>query len=554
MKKCISTWVAMLVLLMTMQPISAMTVFDVTLPPSDDMAAVTYSIQMMKLAPQLAASDVTYESDEQVLVATLRQAMKERRGTVVLYCAVPGNMNLRSYSASLMEQAMQETGDGSEGDYLRWQTGNWSWGGGAMSDGDTLKLMITYRLSYYTTATQEQEVTQRVNRIIESFDFDTNTTDYQKVCTVYEYIAEHMTYDYDHLSNTNYYLQYTAYAALVNGTSVCQGYANLLYRMLNDCGVPCRIITGIAGGGNHAWNLVKVGDKWYNVDLTWDDAYEDEDREMRPYFLRGSETFANNHNRNSEYVGTFDSVYPTSVDDYVPTPCDLVGHNFKGEIKDNDNDTHSYKCTRCDVYGNPVNHTYSTCTDCKDGVNHQKTCACSHTLMEVHNWNAGTVIKAATCTETGIKNYSCTECDATKTETIKTAAHTLVKTEAKAATCTEVGNNAYYTCKCCGKFFSDAEGTNVIANNSWVKNALGHDFKGKMGVCAICGYIDPQVYDLNGDSEVTAADLTKLLRHVAKIAPIEDKMLLNRLDYSDNGEIDAADVTILAQYLASLTA
>lgn len=48
--------------------------------------------------------------------------------------------------------------------------------------------------------------------------------------------------------------------------------------------------------------------------------------------------------------------------------------------------------------------------------------------------------------------------------------HTLIKTNAVAATCTVPGNIAYWICTDpdCGKYFSDANGKNEIAENSWV--------------------------------------------------------------------------------------
>ncbi len=52
--------------------------------------------------------------------------------------------------------------------------------------------------------------------------------------------------------------------------------------------------------------------------------------------------------------------------------------------------------------------------------------------------------------------------------------HPVTKTEAVEATCTAEGSSEYYTCSICGKYFSDAEGTNEIEESSWVIQALGH--------------------------------------------------------------------------------
>ena len=56
-----------------------------------------------------------------------------------------------------------------------------------------------------------------------------------------------------------------------------------------------------------------------------------------------------------------------------------------------------------------------------------------------------------------------------------TEEHNLTAHPAVAATCTTAGNTAYWSCDMCGGFFSDAEGTLPIEENSWVIEALGHD-------------------------------------------------------------------------------
>ena len=61
----------------------------------------------------------------------------------------------------------------------------------------------------------------------------------------------------------------------------------------------------------------------------------------------------------------------------------------------------------------------------------------------------------------------------TARETIAALGHDLVKTEAVAPTSEEPGNTEYWTCTACGKYFSDAEGKNEIAKDSWIIPATG---------------------------------------------------------------------------------
>lgn len=54
--------------------------------------------------------------------------------------------------------------------------------------------------------------------------------------------------------------------------------------------------------------------------------------------------------------------------------------------------------------------------------------------------------------------------------------HTVNKVEAVLATCEINGNTEYYKCTDCDKYFSDANATTEIEENSWVIDAIGHDY------------------------------------------------------------------------------
>ena len=110
-------------------------------------------------------------------------------------------------------------------------------------------------------------------------------------------------------------LKYTAYAALMHGTAVCQGYAVLFYRLMRELDVPVRVITGQSNGVNHAWNIVAINGKYYNMDSTWDSNYGS-NIEYYQYFMRSPYTFPT-HDRNYEYTtGSFHAMYPMSSTDF----------------------------------------------------------------------------------------------------------------------------------------------------------------------------------------------------------------------------------------------
>lgn len=84
----------------------------------------------------------------------------------------------------------------------------------------------------------------------------------------------------------------SAYSALVDGKSVCAGYARAYQYLMQRTGIPCFYCTGYAGT-DHAWNIVGLDDGYYNVDVTWDDT----EGGQYDYFNKTDEAYADTHVR-----------------------------------------------------------------------------------------------------------------------------------------------------------------------------------------------------------------------------------------------------------------
>ena len=74
-----------------------------------------------------------------------------------------------------------------------------------------------------------------------------------------------------------------------------------------------------------------------------------------------------------------------------------------------------------------------------------------------HRWNDGEITTAPTCTEKGVKTYTCTVCNTTKTEAIDATGHTPVEVSEVPATCTKSGTTAGFKCDVCGATISGLE-------------------------------------------------------------------------------------------------
>ena len=247
----------------------------------------------------------------------MRQPMVNREETIVVYYQTANYAS--SQHKDIFNAAVAHTGNPDEGDALRWVYAGYSVRiGRSVRDGISY-VTYTYTMTYYTTAEQEAELEVAMDALLATVD--PNGTDYERFCTVYDYICENIVYDYDTLQDNDYKLKYTAYAAMINGTAVCQGYAVLLYQLALELGIDCRVITGIGNNGGHGWNIVKFGDYYYNTDPTWDAIWY-QALGYYNYFLQNEQTFTSNftdHYRDVEYDTTeFHALYPISETNFDP--------------------------------------------------------------------------------------------------------------------------------------------------------------------------------------------------------------------------------------------
>ncbi|MBR2311056.1 MAG: hypothetical protein IKA47_11085 [Oscillospiraceae bacterium] len=106
-------------------------------------------------------------------------------------------------------------------------------------------------------STYEEAIAQVLDKCV----FD-GMQDWQIALSIHDYLITHSVYDESLVKNT-------AYSLLVEGTSVCAGYARAYQELMTRAGIECLYVS--SEKMNHAWNLVKIDGKWYHVDVTWDD-------------------------------------------------------------------------------------------------------------------------------------------------------------------------------------------------------------------------------------------------------------------------------------------
>ena len=89
-----------------------------------------------------------------------------------------------------------------------------------------------------------------------------------------------------------------------------------------------------------------------------------------------------------------------------------------------------------------------------------------------HSWNEGEITTSPTCENVGVKTYTCTVCNATKTEAIDATGHTPVEVAEQPATCTEAGHKAGTKCSVCGATISGMEEIPATGHTEVVDTAV----------------------------------------------------------------------------------
>jgi hypothetical protein len=267
-------------------------------------------VSLAQEGPEGSAPEFTSEGDAGLYV---REQMKLRKETIRFnYVEIDKNISFSSDSelnglvqtesskiwANIYSGIFDNTGKANEGDYLRNSLSSISMRAEAQmnmvpgSKSVNLK-KINYQISivYYSNAEQEKVFENKAASVVNELNLSSDS-EYEKVVKIYDYITNHVTYDYAHLEDQSYLIKQSAYAALINGTSVCQGYATLFYYMATYAGLDSRIIMGKSfdeqgsSAELHAWNAIKIGDLYYYVDATWDSGNVED-----VYFLKGTSDF-----------------------------------------------------------------------------------------------------------------------------------------------------------------------------------------------------------------------------------------------------------------------
>lgn len=127
-------------------------------------------------------------------------------------------------------------------------------------------------------------------------------SDFEKEEYINNYIIENCKYDDAAAQIENIEgNENDAYGALVDGSAVCEGYARAFQLLCNKADIDCVMVSGTVDNTNHAWNCVKIGGEWYQIDVTWNDTDGDKDYLQNDYFNLTDSLMLEDHTLSPKY-------------------------------------------------------------------------------------------------------------------------------------------------------------------------------------------------------------------------------------------------------------
>lgn len=138
---------------------------------------------------------------------------------------------------------------------------------------------------------------QRVNQILAAAE--AYKTKIGQLRFLHDYLAASITYDYCADDPRKAREAHTIAGALLNRRCVCDGYARAFRLLCDRLGISCIVVIGEGPTDGesecHAWNIVKLDQVPYHVDITWDSNCTN-GRLVKDFeFLRGDAAAARRH-------------------------------------------------------------------------------------------------------------------------------------------------------------------------------------------------------------------------------------------------------------------
>lgn len=195
---------------------------------------------------------------EQIIYDILYDGMINNKTTIKL-SSVPGNFNSQADMKEMLSNAVYSVLR--DHPQLFMYSGAYTYEFSNTLSISSVVMEFKTIMSVNDAQEKQKEIDKVVNDLITKM---TELDEYNKSKYIYTYLAQNTTYQESENAHN-------MYGCLVEGISVCEGYAEAYSYIMQKCGMDVAYISGTGKGELHAWNIIKIDNAWYHIDCTWGD-------------------------------------------------------------------------------------------------------------------------------------------------------------------------------------------------------------------------------------------------------------------------------------------
>lgn len=171
-------------------------------------------------------------------------------------------------------------------------------------------LNTTITPTYWYTKQEVSEIDKKIQNVLKKMiSRIQGSSDYEKEKSVHDLLIENVVYDAVAFQNLDKYhsRSNSILGVLFYKTAVCEGIAKVTKMLLNLLDIKCIVAMGTAGGELHAWNIVKIDNEAYQLDVTWDINLSSKDNFRYDYFNLSDKEMIVDHTPNIKYPACLSS-------------------------------------------------------------------------------------------------------------------------------------------------------------------------------------------------------------------------------------------------------
>lgn len=158
-------------------------------------------------------------------------------------------------------------------------------------ENNTFEISIQYRFGKDTFERRKINAKEALNKARELVAtlITGDMAEYAKEMVLHDYIIYNTRYDYENYKRGTVPSEsFEEYGCLVLGVAVCEGYSEAMKLLCDLSSLECLLISGKSESGgqwiDHAWNIIKIGGKYYHVDVTNDDPVSSDGKDVLGYY------------------------------------------------------------------------------------------------------------------------------------------------------------------------------------------------------------------------------------------------------------------------------